>query len=60
MVLYRQHYYYYKIEENPMIRIGKLTDYVMLILSQMAGAPGDILSAASIADRVALICSNGQ
>ena len=33
-----------------MLRIGKLTDYAMLILSQMARDPGSLLSAAAIAD----------
>lgn len=37
-----------------MIRLGKLTDYAMLILSQMAQAPTSVLSAAVIADALHL------
>ena len=37
-----------------MLRIGKLTDYAMLILSQMAKEPDSVLSAASLADALHL------
>ena len=37
-----------------MIRLGKLTDYAMLILSQMAQAPASVLSAAVIAEALHL------
>ncbi len=37
-----------------MIRIGKLTDYAMLILSQMARQADTVLSAASLADTLHL------
>lgn len=37
-----------------MIRIGKLTDYAMLILSQMAKEPDSILSATALADALHL------
>ncbi len=37
-----------------MLRIGKLTDYAMLILRQMAKTPESVLSAASIAEHLSL------
>ncbi|MBV9576035.1 MAG: SUF system Fe-S cluster assembly regulator [Gammaproteobacteria bacterium] len=37
-----------------MLRIGKLTDYALLIISQMAREPHAILSAASLAERLHL------
>lgn len=37
-----------------MIRIGKLTDYAMLIMSQMAREPDSVLSATSLADALHL------
>jgi FeS assembly SUF system regulator len=37
-----------------MLRIGKLTDYAMLIMSKMAGSPHAVLSAALIADMLQL------
>lgn len=37
-----------------MIRIGKLTDYSMLILSHMAKAPDTVLSATSLAEHLHL------
>lgn len=37
-----------------MLRIGKLTDYAMLILSQMARVPHTVLSATSLAERLHL------
>ncbi len=38
-----------------MLRIGKLTDYAMLILSQMAKEPYAVLSATSLADKLHLM-----
>ncbi|TAK72845.1 MAG: SUF system Fe-S cluster assembly regulator [Gammaproteobacteria bacterium] len=38
-----------------MLRIGKLTDYAMLILSQMAKEPHVVLSATSLADKLHLM-----
>lgn len=37
-----------------MLRIGKMTDYAMLIMSHMAKTPGSILSATSLADALHL------
>lgn len=37
-----------------MLRIGKLTDYAMLILSEMAKQPASVLSATALADRLHL------
>jgi FeS assembly SUF system regulator len=49
MVLYRHLIIKYKVGEA-MLRIGKLTDYAMLILSQMARKPDSVLSASSLAE----------
>jgi FeS assembly SUF system regulator len=38
----------------PMLRIGKMTDYAMLIMSQMAKTPDSILSATALADALHL------
>lgn len=37
-----------------MLRIGKMTDYAMLIMSQMAKKPGAILSASALAEALHL------
>lgn len=42
--------YYYTYLNYPMIKIGKMTDYAMLIMSQMAKEPDAVLSATSLAD----------
>lgn len=39
---------------NLMLRLGKLTDYAILVLSQMAKQPASILSAATLADALQL------
>lgn len=52
MVLYAQ--IIIRDTSNPMLRLGKLTDYAMLILSWMAKEPQAILSAASIAEALYL------
>lgn len=43
-----------KIISNPMIRIGKLTDYAMLILSEMAKNPDSIQSTSCLAETLLL------
>lgn len=38
----------------PMLKIGKMTDYAILLLAAMAKAPDAVISAASLADQVRL------
>ena len=51
MVLYRQ---IIRPKGPPMLRIGKLTDYAMLVISRLARANGIVLSATTLADEIHL------
>lgn len=53
MVLYRPNYK----TRHTMLRIGKLTDYAMLIISRLAKREGVVLSATSLAEEIHLTAS---